>query len=80
MVLICLVFKGILVGGFFKTIGVEMTPEWHFSTEISRPLFAVPFAPVDNNFFKDLAGFWTRLLAFSPLFAKVFSWRRYWTY
>jgi hypothetical protein len=25
MVLICLVFKGILVGGFFKTIGAEMT-------------------------------------------------------
>jgi hypothetical protein len=75
MVLICLVFKGILVGGFFKTIGAEMTADWHFSTEISRPLFAVPFAPVDNNFFKELARFWPCLLAFSPLFAKVFAWQ-----
>jgi hypothetical protein len=53
-----------------------MTAEWHFSTQISRPLFAVPFAPVDNNFFKELARFWACLLAFSPLFAKVFAWQR----
>jgi len=62
------------VGGFLKTIGTEMTDEWHFSTENGHPLFAVPFAPVDNNFFQEMVRFRAWLLAFSPLFAKVFAW------